>query len=211
MGIATGRILHTAESLFHDHEPAIAAGLPNLLDPPPPCRGRFRRHDAAGERAERSISASPAWPNSPKPHSGRRCGAETPPPDAETGSMAGAPKLDRIDIAILARLQVDGRMTNAALADCGRTVAQPLPAAGAAAGGRGLHRRLRRTHRPVEADRDRDRLHRGDAERPPARGTSSASRPGWARSRNCWNATLVSGGYDYLLRFLTRSIAHYSR
>ena len=49
-GIGREQILHTAESLFHDHVPAKRAGLVDLLDPPPRRRGGLRRHPRARGR-----------------------------------------------------------------------------------------------------------------------------------------------------------------
>src|SRR6266849_6036872 len=98
---------------------------------------------------------------------------------------ADLPKLDRIDINILVQLQNDGALTNVHLSE--RVGLSPSPCL----------QRVKRLERAgyitgygacinlakFEANvRDIDEL---------------------------MECHLVSGGYDYLLRFLTRSIAHY--
>ena len=69
-------LLHVAQSLYHDHEPAKAAGLPTVwID---------RRHDRTGTGATptagpwRPTGASRRWPRSPKP----------PPPESYPGDMS---------------------------------------------------------------------------------------------------------------------------
>ena len=62
-GIGKGDILHTAESLFHDHGPANASGSPRWIHRRHDKR-RFRRDDEPRRDAEQSISASTAWPSS---------------------------------------------------------------------------------------------------------------------------------------------------
>jgi 2-haloacid dehalogenase len=55
LGVAQGRLLHVAQSLFHDHVPAKAIGLPTVwID---------RRHDRAGWGAtpEPSAGVTPDW------------------------------------------------------------------------------------------------------------------------------------------------------
>lgn len=55
LGIAPGRLLHTAQSLFHDHVPAKATGLPTVWI--------NRRHDKVGWGATPAPSArvTPDW------------------------------------------------------------------------------------------------------------------------------------------------------
>ncbi|MEO3798617.1 haloacid dehalogenase type II [Nonomuraea sp. B1E8] len=55
LGVAEGRLLHVAQSLFHDHVPAKAAGLPTVWI--------NRRHDDAGWGAtpEPSAGVAPDW------------------------------------------------------------------------------------------------------------------------------------------------------
>ena len=124
--------------------------------------------------------------------------------------MAGAPKLDRIDIAILARLQADGRMTNAALADVVGLSPSPclqrvkrLEAAGYIAG-YGARIALAKLTETVTvftevtlSDHRREDFIRFEA--------------GLATVEELLECHMVSGGYDYLLRFLARSIAHYQQ
>jgi 2-haloacid dehalogenase len=55
IGIAKGELLHVAQSLYHDHEPAAAFGLPSVwID---------RRHDqpGAGATPPPATSVSPRW------------------------------------------------------------------------------------------------------------------------------------------------------
>jgi 2-haloacid dehalogenase len=55
LGIAEGRLLHVAESLFHDHVPAQRAGLPTVRI--------YRRHDKPGYGATHAPAApvTPDW------------------------------------------------------------------------------------------------------------------------------------------------------
>ncbi|TDC05361.1 haloacid dehalogenase type II [Nonomuraea longispora] len=55
LGVAEGRLLHVAQSLFHDHVPAKAAGLPTVWI--------NRRHDNAGWGAtpQPSAGVTPNW------------------------------------------------------------------------------------------------------------------------------------------------------
>lgn len=124
--------------------------------------------------------------------------------------MAGAPKLDRIDIAILARLQADGRITNAALADAVGLSPSPclqrvkrLEAAGYIAG-YGARIALARLAETVTvfaevtlSDHRREDFIRFEAE--------------LATVEELLECHMVSGGYDYLLRFIARNIAHYQQ
>jgi DNA-binding Lrp family transcriptional regulator len=121
-----------------------------------------------------------------------------------------APKLDRIDIAILARLQADGRITNAALAEAVSLSPSPclqrvkrLEAAGYITG-YGARIALAKLTETVTvftevtlSDHRREDFIRFEA--------------GLATVEELLECHMVSGGYDYLLRFLTRSIAHYQQ
>src|SRR5215471_3340582 len=60
------------------------------------------------------ISASTAWPTWPR-HIRKTCGARGSSIQGTRG-MAGLPRLDRIDINILAQLQQNSRLTNVDLA-----------------------------------------------------------------------------------------------
>ncbi|MGO4129408.1 Lrp/AsnC family transcriptional regulator [Inquilinus sp. YAF38] len=120
------------------------------------------------------------------------------------------PKLDRIDIAILARLQADGRITNAALAEAVGLSPSPclqrvkrLEAAGYIAG-YGARIALAKLTETVTvftevtlSDHRREDFIRFEA--------------GLATVEELLECHMVSGGYDYLLRFLARSIAHYQQ
>jgi 2-haloacid dehalogenase len=55
LGVARDQLVHVAESLFHDHEPAAALGLPSVWI--------HRRHDKGGTGATATPSgdASPTW------------------------------------------------------------------------------------------------------------------------------------------------------
>lgn len=121
-----------------------------------------------------------------------------------------APKLDRIDIAILARLQADGRITNAALAEAVGLSPSPclqrvkrLEAAGYIIG-YGARIALAKLAETVTvftevtlSDHRREDFIRFEA--------------GLATVEELLECHMVSGGYDYLLRFLCRSIAHYQQ
>ena len=52
LGLAKEDILHTAESLFHDHAPANALGLAKLLDLSATCRGRLWRNPRPRRHAQ---------------------------------------------------------------------------------------------------------------------------------------------------------------
>ena len=119
-----------------------------------------------------------------------------------------APKLDRIDIAILARLQADGRITNAALAEAVGLSPSPclqrvkrLEAAGYIVG-YGARIALSKLTETVTvftevtlSDHRREDFIRFEA--------------GLATVEELLECHMVSGGYDYLLRFLTRGVNHY--
>jgi 2-haloacid dehalogenase len=55
LGVGRDRLVHVAESLFHDHQPAAALGLPSVWI--------HRRHDkgGAGATATPSGEVSPTW------------------------------------------------------------------------------------------------------------------------------------------------------
>ncbi|MCQ4159656.1 Lrp/AsnC family transcriptional regulator [Roseomonas sp. GC11] len=120
----------------------------------------------------------------------------------------GLPKLDRIDLRILAHLQKNGRMTNVDLAEAVGLSASPclmrvkrLEKAGYITG-YGAHVHLQKLgdtmtiftevtlsdHRSHDFQRFEARIRAVD---------------------EVMECHLVSGGYDYLLKFVTRSIQHY--
>jgi DNA-binding Lrp family transcriptional regulator len=122
--------------------------------------------------------------------------------------MRGAPKLDRIDVNILVQLQRHGRMRNVDLAEAVGLSASPclqrvkrLEAAGYIAG-YGAHISLAKLgatvtvftqvtladHRLADFVRFESSLRNVD---------------------EVIECHLVSGGYDYLTKFVTRSISHY--
>jgi len=122
--------------------------------------------------------------------------------------MVGSLKLDRIDVNILVQLQKDGRMTNVSLADA--VGLSPSPClqrlkrleVGGYITGYGAHINLAKLADTVTvftevtlADHRREDFIKFEAS-----------------IRNIdeiLECHLVSGGYDYLLRFITRNIAHY--
>jgi DNA-binding Lrp family transcriptional regulator len=122
--------------------------------------------------------------------------------------MVATPKLDRIDINILVQLQADGRMTNVDLADAVGLSPSPclqrvkrLEAAGYITG-YGARLNLAKLTESVLvftevtlADHRRADFVKFEAS---IRGVDEVL-----------ECHLVSGGYDYLLRFLCRSITHY--
>ena len=117
-------------------------------------------------------------------------------------------KLDRIDLRILAQLQKNGRMTNVDLADAVALSPSPclirvkrLEQAGYIAG-YGAHLRLEKLGdtQTVFTEVTLAEHHREDFTR-----FETAIR-GVDEILECH---LVSGGYDYLLRFLTRGVNHY--
>ncbi|TPG61377.1 Lrp/AsnC family transcriptional regulator [Roseomonas nepalensis] len=122
--------------------------------------------------------------------------------------VAGVPKLDRIDLRILAHLQRHGRATNVDLADAVGLSPSPcltrvkrLEKAGYITG-YGAHINLQRLGDTVTIYTEVTLSdHRSaDFKR------FEASVRGMSEVVECH---LVSGGYDYLLKFMTRSIAHY--
>jgi DNA-binding Lrp family transcriptional regulator len=122
--------------------------------------------------------------------------------------MKPADRLDRIDLKILAALQENGRMTNAALADVVGLSQSPC---------------LQRVNR-LEADRliagygAEIALHKlGESIIVFTQVTLRDHRAedfakferGIAAAPEVLECHLVSGGYDYLLKFVARSVAHY--
>src|SRR4029434_1773953 len=117
-------------------------------------------------------------------------------------------KVDRLDLRILAQLQKNGRMTNVDLADAVALSPSPclirvkrLEQAGYIAG-YGAHLRLEKLGETQTvftevtlADNHREGFHRFE----------TAIR----NVDEILECHLVSGGYDYLLRFLTRGVNHY--
>jgi DNA-binding Lrp family transcriptional regulator len=122
--------------------------------------------------------------------------------------MGANPKLDRIDINILVQLLKDGRMTNVNLAEAVGLSASPclqrvkrLEDAGYITG-YGAHVDLQKLTESVTvftevtlADHRRNDFVRFEAS--------------LRNVDELLECHLVSGGYDYLLRFLARSISHY--
>jgi DNA-binding Lrp family transcriptional regulator len=122
--------------------------------------------------------------------------------------MGAAPRLDRIDIKILVQLQAVGRMTNVDLADAVGLSPSPclqrvkrLESAGYITG-YGARLNLAKLTESVSvftqvtlADHRRADFVKFEAS---IRGVEEVL-----------ECHLVSGGYDYLLRFLCRSITHY--
>ena len=117
-------------------------------------------------------------------------------------------KLDRIDLRILAQLQKNGRMTNVDLADAVALSPSPclirvkrLEQAGYIAG-YGAHLRLEKLGdtQTVFTEVTLAEHHREDFHR-----FETAIR----NVDEILECHLVSGGYDYLLRFLTRGVNHY--
>ena len=122
--------------------------------------------------------------------------------------MNGAPKLDRIDLNILVQLQKDGRMTNANLADAVGLSASPclqrvkrLESAGYITG-YGAQINLAKLTESIMVfteisliDHRKEDFVRFEAN--------------LRNVEELMECHLVSGGYDYLLRFVSRSINHY--
>ena len=122
--------------------------------------------------------------------------------------MLGGPRLDRIDLKILTRLQQSGRITNVELADAVGLSPSPcltrvkrLEKAGYITG-YGAHINLHKLgefltvftevtlteHRSGDFSRFETRIRKLD---------------------EIVECHLVSGGYDYLLKFVTRGVGHY--
>ena len=122
--------------------------------------------------------------------------------------MNGVPKLDRIDLNILVQLQKDGRMTNANLADAVGLSASPclqrvkrLESAGYITG-YGAQINLAKLTESIMVfteitlvDHRKEDFVRFEAN--------------LRNVEELMECHLVSGGYDYLLRFVSRSINHY--
>ncbi len=122
--------------------------------------------------------------------------------------MNGTPKLDRIDLNILVQLQKDGRMTNANLADAVGLSASPclqrvkrLEASGYITG-YGAQVNLAKLTESITVfteitlvDHRKEDFVRFEAN--------------LRNIEELMECHLVSGGYDYLLRFVSRNINHY--
>ena len=122
--------------------------------------------------------------------------------------MEGVVKLDRIDINILVELQKDGRITNVSLADAVGLSASPclqrvkrLEAAGYISG-YNAHLNLAKITESVTVFTEVT--------------LSDHKREDFAKFESnirlvdeVLECHLISGGYDYLVRFMTRSIQHY--
>jgi DNA-binding Lrp family transcriptional regulator len=122
--------------------------------------------------------------------------------------LRGIPKLDRIDLNILIQLQKDGRMTNANLADAVGLSASPclqrvkrLEASGYITGYSALINLAKLTEsitvftEVTLLDHRREDFVKFEAN--------------LRNVEELMECHLVSGGYDYLLRFVSRSILHY--
>lgn len=122
--------------------------------------------------------------------------------------VQGLPKLDRIDLRILAHLQKNGRMTNVDLAEAVGLSASPclmrvkrLEKSGYIAGyGAQIHLQKLGDTQTVftEVTLSDHRSH--DFQRFEAR---------LRAVEEVMECHLVSGGYDYLLKFVTRGLPHY--
>ena len=128
--------------------------------------------------------------------------------DKERTRMGANPKLDRIDINILVQLQAVGRMTNVDLADAVGLSPSPclqrvkrLEAAGYIAG-YGARLNLAKLTESVSVFTE---VTLADHRRPDFVKFEANIRS----VDEVLECHLVSGGYDYLLRFLCRSITHY--
>ena len=122
--------------------------------------------------------------------------------------MNGVPKLDRIDLNILVQLQNDGRMTNANLAEAVGLSASPclqrvkrLESAGYITG-YGSQINLAKLTESISVfteitlvDHRKEDFVKFEAS--------------MRKVDELMECHLVSGGYDYLLRFVCRNISHY--
>ncbi|HQS68253.1 MAG: AsnC family transcriptional regulator [Novosphingobium sp. 28-62-57] len=122
--------------------------------------------------------------------------------------MLPGPKLDRIDLRILARLQQEGRITNVELADAVGLSPSPcltrvkrLEKAGYITG-YGAHVNLGKLGEflTVFTEVTLSEHRRGDFSRFESR---------IVRIDEIVECHLVSGGYDYLLKFVARGVSHY--
>mgnify|MGYP001001614306 CR=1 FL=1 len=122
--------------------------------------------------------------------------------------MAPGVKLDRIDLKILTALQSNGRMTNAALADqvglsqspCLQRVKR-LEAVGLIAGYAAEIALQRLCETIIVYTQVTLRDHRAEDFQKFERGIAAVP--------EVLECHLVSGGYDYLVKFVARSVAHY--
>ena len=122
--------------------------------------------------------------------------------------MLPMPKLDRIDLKILAKLQQHGRITNVELADAAGLSPSPcltrvkrLEQAGYITGyGAQINLNLLGEFLTVFTEVTLAEHRRGDFSRFESR---------IAKVDESVECHLVSGGYDYLLKFITRGVAHY--
>ncbi len=122
--------------------------------------------------------------------------------------MLHVPKLDRIDLKILAKLQQSGRITNVELADAVGLSPSPcltrvkrLEQAGYITG-YGAHINLNKLGEflTVFTEITLSEHRRGDFSRFESR---------IVKLDEIVECHLVSGGYDYLLKFVARGVAHY--
>lgn len=122
--------------------------------------------------------------------------------------MVLGPKLDRIDLKILAKLQQSGRITNVELADAVGLSPSPcltrvkrLETAGFITGyGAQLNLRKLGEFLTVFTEVTLTEHRQGDFSRFETR---------IAKLDEILECHLVSGGYDYLLKFVARGVAHY--
>jgi DNA-binding Lrp family transcriptional regulator len=122
--------------------------------------------------------------------------------------MGMGPKLDRIDLKILAKLQQSGRITNVELADAVGLSPSPcltrvkrLETAGFIIGyGAQLNLRKLGEFLTVFTEVTLTEHRRGDFSRFETR---------ISKLDEVLECHLVSGGYDYLLKFVARGVAHY--
>jgi DNA-binding Lrp family transcriptional regulator len=123
-------------------------------------------------------------------------------------AMAVSSKLDRIDVNILAQLQKDGRMTNVSLAEAVGLSPSPclqrvkrLEAAGYITG-YGVHINIGKLTDTVTVFTE---VTLSDHRREDFIKFESSIRT----IEEILECHLASGGYDYLVRFIVRNIAHY--
>jgi DNA-binding Lrp family transcriptional regulator len=122
--------------------------------------------------------------------------------------LSGLPKLDRIDVNILVQLQKDGRMTNANLADSVGLSASPCLQrvkrleAGGYITGYGAHVNLGKLTENITVFTEVTLI---DHRKEDFVRFESTLR----NVEELMECHLVSGGYDYLLRFVSRNINHY--
>ena len=124
--------------------------------------------------------------------------------------MVASVRLDRIDINILVQLQADGRMTNVHLADAVGLSPSPclqrvkrLEAAGYITS---FQARLNLS-KMMESVTVFTEVTLSDHHREDFLRFEQKIR----QADEVMECHLISGGYDYLLRFIARSIAHYQR